>query len=73
GYCFEKRQRSMIYESLSVSHICEYFESKKIEITLNDLKGSSLHVLDADYQSLKKWSLYRCLSAEIKEGDQNYI
>lgn len=53
GYCFEKRQRSMIYESLSVSHICEYFESKKIEITLNDLKGSSLHVLDADYQSLK--------------------
>ncbi|HBN1770437.1 TIGR04141 family sporadically distributed protein [Enterobacter hormaechei] len=73
GYCFEKRQRSMIYESLSVSHICEYFESKKIEITLNDLKGSSLHVLDADYQSLKKWSLYRCLYAEIKEGDQNYI
>ncbi|HGU1101926.1 TPA: TIGR04141 family sporadically distributed protein, partial [Escherichia coli] len=46
---------------------------KKIEITLNDLKGSSLHVLDADYQSLKKWSLYRCLYAEIKEGDQNYI
>ncbi len=73
GYCFEKRQRSMIYESLSVSHICEYFESKKIEITLNDLKGSNLHVLDADYQSLKKWSLYRCLYAEIKEGDQNYI
>lgn len=29
--------------------------------------------LNADFESIKKWSLYRCLYAEIKEGDQNYI
>ncbi|HFO2534611.1 DUF6119 family protein [Yersinia massiliensis] len=73
GYCFEKRQRSIIYESLSVEHISEYFSSKKTEISVEGLKGSSLHVLNADFESIKKWSLYRCIYAEIKEGDQNYI
>lgn len=73
GYCFEKRQRSMIYESLSVNHICEYFDSKKIEVSVDGLKGSTLHVLNADFESIKKWSLYRCIYAEIKESDQNYI
>lgn len=30
-------------------------------------------MLNADFESIKKWSLYRCIYAEIKEGDQNYI
>lgn len=73
GYCFERRQRSIIYESLSIDHICEYFDGKNAEVTIDELKRSCLHVLNADYESIKKWSLYRCIYAEIKEGDQNYI
>ncbi|MXP59221.1 TIGR04141 family sporadically distributed protein [Pantoea sp. Taur] len=73
GYCFERRQRSIIYESLSVDHICEYFNGKNADVTVDELKRSCLHVLNADYESIKKWSLYRCIYAEIKEGDQNYI
>ncbi|MGA7586864.1 TIGR04141 family sporadically distributed protein [Rouxiella badensis] len=73
GYCFERRQRSIIYESLSVNHICEYFDGKNADVTVDELKRSCLHVLNADYESIKKWSLYRCIYAEIKEGDQNYI
>lgn len=73
GYCFERRQRSIIYESLSVNHICEYFDSKNADVTVDELKRSCLHVLNADYESIKKWSLYRCIYAELKEGDQNYI
>ncbi|CAY75133.1 hypothetical protein EPYR_02753 [Erwinia pyrifoliae DSM 12163] len=73
GYSFEKRQRSIIYESLSVNHICEYFDGKKNEMTVDELKRSCLHVLNADFESIKKWSLYRCIYAEIKDGDQNYI
>ncbi|MDY4317117.1 TIGR04141 family sporadically distributed protein [Pectobacterium actinidiae] len=73
GYCFEKRQRSIIYESLSMNHVCDFFEEKEIEITVDNLKEKNIHILDADYQSIKKWSIYRCLYAEIKNGDQNYI
>lgn len=73
GYCFERRRRSVIYESLSVNHICEYFDGKNFEITVDVLKKSCLHVLNADYESIKKWSLYRCIYAEVKEGDQHYI
>ncbi|WP_345828547.1 TIGR04141 family sporadically distributed protein [Pantoea sp. BRR-3P] len=72
GYCFEKRQR-FVHENLSVEQVCDFFDSKNTEITIDDLKKNCLHVLNADFESIKKWSLYRCFYAEIKEGDQNYI
>ncbi|MDH8281596.1 DUF6119 family protein, partial [Klebsiella pneumoniae] len=58
---------------LSIYHVCDYFDGKKTEVTVDELKKNYLHVLNADFESIKKWSLYRCLYAEIKEGDQNYI
>ncbi|EFN9188570.1 TPA: TIGR04141 family sporadically distributed protein [Escherichia coli] len=72
GYCFDKRQR-FIHETLSIYHVCDYFDGKKTEVTVDELKKNYLHVLNADFESIKKWFLYRCLYAEIKEGDQNYI
>jgi len=72
GYCFDKRQR-FAHENLSVEQVCDFFDIKNTEITIDELKKNHLHVLNADFESIKKWSLYRCFYAEIKEGDQNYI
>lgn len=37
GYCFDKRQR-FIHETLSIYHVCDYFDGKKTEVTVDELK-----------------------------------
>lgn len=37
------------------------------------MRNTMIHINNNEYQSIKHWSVYRCLYAEIKYGSDNYI
>ncbi|QQA74581.1 TIGR04141 family sporadically distributed protein [Pectobacterium parmentieri] len=73
GYCFERRNNSPIYPVLALGNFLEYCKFRKIDITIDVLKNKNIHSLNEQYESIKSWSIYRCLYAEIKSGDKSYI
>ncbi|WP_325964826.1 TIGR04141 family sporadically distributed protein [Serratia rhizosphaerae] len=73
GYCFERRANSPIYPVIALEHFIEYCKLKKVDITVDVLKNKSIHTLNEQNESIKKWSIYRCLYAEVKNGDRSYI
>lgn len=73
GYCFERRSNSPIYPVIALEHFIEHCSIKKIEITLDAMKNKSIYTLNEQNESIKSWSIYRCLYAEIKNGDRSYV
>ncbi|RFB70831.1 MULTISPECIES: TIGR04141 family sporadically distributed protein [unclassified Herbaspirillum] len=73
GYSFEKNKRSGRHPVLKLSHLKDYLSEHNLELTVNALKNIDVHVNDADYHSIKSWSAYRCIYAEISVGEERYI
>ncbi|WP_354690175.1 TIGR04141 family sporadically distributed protein [Phytobacter sp. RSE-02] len=73
GYCFERRSNSPIYSVIALEHFIKHCKLKKIDINIDVLKNKCIYTLDDQNESINSWSIYRCLYAEIKNGDRSYI
>ncbi|WP_151811575.1 TIGR04141 family sporadically distributed protein [Acinetobacter bereziniae] len=71
GYSFDMRQKTPRFIVLSFKDFLEYLNDNIPTVEL--MKNTTIHVNNNEYQSIKKWSVYRCLYAEIKYGTDQYI
>ncbi|RPE47819.1 uncharacterized protein (TIGR04141 family) [Acinetobacter sp. BIGb0102] len=71
GYSFDMRPKSPRFIVLSFNDYLNYLNGTPPTVEL--MKNSSINVNNNEYQSIKKWSVYRCLYAEIKYNSHYYI
>lgn len=71
GYSFDLRQRTPRHVVLSFNDYLDYLDT--VPPSVIQMKSNVVHVNDSEYKSVKSWSVYRCLYAEIKFGSENYI
>ena len=71
GYSFDMYQKTLRHVVLSFDDYIKYLDG--IPPTVELMKGHVIHVNNSEYQSVKSWSVYRCLYAEIKFGKDSYI
>lgn len=73
GYSFDLYPKTPRHIVLSTDDLVQYFEDRKISLTSNSLKSQVVHINDSEYKSVKCWSAYRCLYAEVAVGNEQYI
>ena len=73
GYSFDLRPRTPRQVVLNLEDLVQYFQDKQQALTTDNLKAQAVHINDNEYQSVKRWSAYRCLYAEISTGEERYI
>lgn len=73
GYSFDIYQNTPRHVVLNIEDLIQYFKKKGFSLTSENLKSQAVHINDSEYSSVKKWSAYRCLYAELSSGKENYI
>jgi len=73
GYSFDLYSRTDRLPVLRMKDLAEYVHSKHQLLNVETLKSQQIHVNNSEYQSVKHWSAYRCLYAEIVAGSEQYI
>lgn len=73
GYSFDLRERTLIHKTLQLPTLLEHMAEHGDELTVAALKRHHVYAIDDRFSPLKKWSAYRCLYAEIANGEQTYI
>lgn len=73
GYSFDLYQKTPRHVVLTINDLVQYFNDKNIPLTSENLKVQAIHINDNEYNSIKKWSAYRCLYAEVSTGSEQYI
>lgn len=73
GYSFDLYQKTPRHVVLNIDDLVKYFDEKSISLTSENLKAQAIHINDGEYNSIKKWSAYRCLYAEVSTESEQYI
>ncbi|MCV6624040.1 MAG: TIGR04141 family sporadically distributed protein [Cellvibrionaceae bacterium] len=73
GYSFDLYQKTPRHVVLKIDDLINYFNDKGISLTSENLRSQTIHINDNEYSSIKKWSAYRCLYAEVSSGKEQYI
>ncbi|EJL6399503.1 TIGR04141 family sporadically distributed protein [Vibrio navarrensis] len=73
GYSFDMYTKTPRHVVLLMEDLVQYFEGKGISLTSENLKSQSIHINDSEFNSIKKWTAYRCLYAEVSSGKEKYI
>jgi len=73
GYSFDLYQKTPRHVVLEFKDLIEYFQLHKKPLCVESLKDQTVHINNSEYQSFKNWKAYRCLYAEIKVGQEQYI
>ncbi|MBN0989852.1 TIGR04141 family sporadically distributed protein [Amphritea pacifica] len=73
GYSFDLYQKTPRHVVLKIDDLVKYFNDKSIPLTSENLKAQAVHINDSEYSSIKKWSAYRCLYAEVSTESEQYI
>jgi len=71
GYSFDMYPKTLRHAVLSFDDYIKYLNGEPPTVEL--MKGSTIHINNSEYQSVKSWPVYRCLYAEIKFGKDQYI
>jgi len=71
GYSFGRDQ--FVYPVLSLQRFLSYALREGEELSLQHLKNSAIHCRDAQYVSLRNWSVYRSVYAEITWRNSIYM
>lgn len=71
GYSFDMYQRTPRHSVLAFSDYIDYVCGKPLTVEL--MKSDVVHINNSEYQSVKCWSVYRCLYAEINFGGDYYV
>lgn len=73
GYSFDRRERTPRYQTLELDHLLAYMTDHGTTPSSQSFRAQPVHVNDANYTSIKRWSAYQCLYAEILDGGRVYI
>lgn len=73
GYSFDLYPKTPRHVVLKIEDLVQYFKNKGISLTTAHLRNQTIHINDNEYSSIKKWSAYRCLYAEVSSGNEQYI
>lgn len=74
GYSFDQRYKTALHPTLEIKDLAEYIAKQtKESLSVETLKKHTIHVNDSNHRSIKSWSAYRCLYAEIIYGKEQYI
>lgn len=73
GYSFDLYQKTPRHVALKIDDLVKYFNEKSVPLTSESLKLQAIHINDSEYSSIKKWSAYRCLYAEVAAESEQYI
>ncbi|MHA6161545.1 TIGR04141 family sporadically distributed protein [Pseudomonas sichuanensis] len=73
GYSFELYGRTERHIVLSIDDLISHLSSKKQQATIENLKQTHIHINNSEYQSIKSWSAYRCLYAELDYSGDKYV
>jgi uncharacterized protein (TIGR04141 family) len=68
GYSFDMYANTLRHVVLRLGDLRAYVEEKGRDFTLEAVKAAQVHINNAEFQSTKSWSAYRCLYAEIPNG-----
>ncbi|MDO3559859.1 TIGR04141 family sporadically distributed protein [Ralstonia pseudosolanacearum] len=73
GYSFDQWPKTARYRTLELDRLIDYIVAHGDKPSATLLRSISVHVNDANYQSIKSWAAYRCLYAELPMGKETYI
>lgn len=73
GYSFGLYQKTPRHIVLRLEDLVQHFNDKGTPLTSENLKAQIVHINDNEFNSIKKWTAYRCLYAEVALGDEKYI
>jgi len=73
GYSFSLNPRSPRPVLLTLNNYINYLKSKQRTLSVEALKSDSVYINNSEYQSIKNWSVFRCLYAELKVNDEQFI
>jgi len=71
GYSFNMQAKTPRFIVLSFNDFLNYLDGEIPSVEI--MRNTMIHINNNEYQSIKHWSVYRCLYAEIKYGSDNYI
>lgn len=73
GFCFSMSERAEIHDDV---HLAPFLESLRDPTSLSPetLRRKSVYCLDPDERhASERWTLYQCLYAEVREGDDVFL
>lgn len=74
GYSFDQRYKTPIYPTLELKELAEHIAThSKEKLCTDSLKKQIIHVNNEEHYSIKSWSAYRCLYAELIYGNEQYV
>jgi uncharacterized protein (TIGR04141 family) len=73
GYSFDRYARTPRHQTLELDHLLAYMADHGIVPSSQSFRDQTVHVNDANDTSVKKWTAYQCLYAEILDGGKVYI
>lgn len=73
GYSFDLYSRTPRHVVLKLSDYADYLREQKMDLSVESLKNGVVHANNNEYQSIRSWSVYRCLYAEIAVEKEIYI
>ena len=73
GYSFDLSPRTPRHVVLQIDNYIEYQNKSGANISVESFKNSTVYVNNNEYKSIKCWSAYRCLYAEISFDDNQYV
>ncbi|NWF11035.1 TIGR04141 family sporadically distributed protein [Pseudomonas salomonii] len=73
GYSFDLYARTERHVVLEMKHLVDHLKSKPAPLSIESLKQTQVHINDNLYKSIKSWSAYKCLYAEISYSGESYI
>lgn len=73
GYSFDQRPNKALHPTLDLDQLRKYLIEKGHGMTVDVLKSQDVYINDAEYRASKSWSAYRCLYAELRSGDVEYV
>lgn len=73
GYSFDNYKKTPVHVVLSLDDYHNHLKGKNRELSIDSLKNDLVHINNSEYSSIKSWSVYRCIYAELVVGEEQYI
>lgn len=73
GYSFDLRSRTARHPTLQLDQLIDYISEQGGKPSAALLRSMTVHVNDANFHSIKSWTAYRCLYAELPMDNETYI
>ena len=73
GYSFDLRSKTARHPTLELKQLREYLKDLGQVASTHSLRETFVHINNSEFQPTKSWSAYRCLYAELKNDDHQYI